>query len=69
MASIADANKKVLDFDGQLQSQKDFFPTLKLLDNDGKLLDKAAYKRSELTDEDLVAIMKKMLAKANMIGC
>ena len=61
MASIADANKKVLDFDGQLQAQDDFFPTLKLLDNDGKLLDKVAYKRSELTDEDLVEIMKRML--------
>ena len=61
MASIADANKKVLDFDEQLEAQDEFFPTLKLLDNDGKLLDKAAYKRSELTDEDLVEIMKKML--------
>lgn len=61
MASIVDDNMQVLDFAGQLQTQADYFKTLRVLDNDGTLLDEAAFARTELTDDDLKAIMKRML--------
>ncbi|MDR2660973.1 MAG: thiamine pyrophosphate-dependent dehydrogenase E1 component subunit alpha [Lactobacillaceae bacterium] len=54
-------NQKILDFNTQLQEQDSFFPVLSVLDNQGKIIDKEALKRAELSDEDLVNIIKRML--------
>ncbi|KRN76932.1 thiamine pyrophosphate-dependent dehydrogenase E1 component subunit alpha [Weissella minor] len=61
MATISDSNKKVLDFNYQLQAQDEAFPTLSVLDNDGNIVDEDALQRAELTDEQLVELMKRMV--------
>ncbi|WP_439425640.1 thiamine pyrophosphate-dependent dehydrogenase E1 component subunit alpha [Oenococcus alcoholitolerans] len=61
MASISDTNRKILDFPAQLKLQDELFPTLKVLDNEGNLLDPEAFKRSELSDDDLIELFKRML--------
>ncbi|MBM7617419.1 pyruvate dehydrogenase E1 component alpha subunit [Weissella uvarum] len=61
MATISDTNKKVLDFNYQLQAQDDAFPTLKVLDTDGNIIDEDALQRAGLTDEQLVDLMQRMI--------
>lgn len=61
MANITETNRQILDFDYQIQAQDEAFPTLQILNNAGEVVDAEALKRSELTDEDLVAIMQRMI--------
>ncbi|OFI47260.1 thiamine pyrophosphate-dependent enzyme [Floricoccus penangensis] len=52
---------EILDFRKQLEDQENEFPTLQVLDNDGKLVDKELFEESGITDEDLVNIMQRMI--------
>ncbi|GAK31239.1 acetoin dehydrogenase E1 component [Weissella oryzae SG25] len=59
--AITETNAKILDFAEQLVTQDKAFPVLQVLNNDGQIVDSDALSRSELTDEDLVQIMKNMV--------
>lgn len=61
MADITATNKQVLDFNHQLTAQADSFPTLSVLDNTGKIVDDEAFERAELSNEDLINIIKRMI--------
>ncbi len=61
MANITEKNAKILDFDYQLQQQDEAFPTLQLLNNDGKLIDEETFQQADISDEDLIAIMQRMI--------
>ncbi|MDC2815681.1 thiamine pyrophosphate-dependent dehydrogenase E1 component subunit alpha [Leuconostoc suionicum] len=61
MADITATNKQVLDFNHQLTTQADSFPTLSVLDNTGKIVDDEAFERAELSNEDLINIIKRMI--------
>ncbi|ARN63196.1 pyruvate dehydrogenase (acetyl-transferring) E1 component subunit alpha [Leuconostoc mesenteroides subsp. mesenteroides] len=61
MADITATNKKVLDFNHQLTAQADSFPTLSVLDNTGKIVDDEAFERAELSNEDLINIIKRII--------
>lgn len=61
MANTTEKNAKILDFDYQIQQQDEAFPTLQLLNNDGKLIDEETFKQADISDEDLIAIMKRMI--------
>ncbi|CAH1849955.1 thiamine pyrophosphate-dependent dehydrogenase E1 component subunit alpha [Convivina praedatoris] len=59
--TTTETNKKILDFDYQLQQQDESFPTLSVLNNEGEIVDEEALKRANLTNDDLVEIMKRMV--------
>jgi pyruvate dehydrogenase E1 component alpha subunit len=61
MAGVTDTNKKILDFNYQLQAQDEAFPTLQVLDNEGNIVDEDALKRADLSDDQLVELMKRMV--------
>ncbi|EJO02268.1 thiamine pyrophosphate-dependent dehydrogenase E1 component subunit alpha [Oenococcus oeni] len=61
MSNISKTNDQILDFDYQLKAQDDAFPTLKVLDNDGKIVDEKALERADLSDDDLINIFHNML--------
>lgn len=59
--AITKTNAQILDFMAQLVAQDEEFPMLQVLNNEGKVVDEDGLKRSELTDDDLVKIMKNMV--------
>ncbi|WP_187387495.1 thiamine pyrophosphate-dependent dehydrogenase E1 component subunit alpha [Weissella muntiaci] len=59
--AITKTNAQILDFTAQLVAQDEEFPMLQVLNNEGKVVDEDGLKRSELTDDDLVKIMKNMV--------
>lgn len=59
--AITKTNARILDFTAQLVAQDEEFPMLQVLNNEGKVVDEDGLKRSELTDDDLVKIMKNMV--------
>jgi len=61
MTDIAVANKKILDFDDQLQEQNDTFPTLQILNSNGEIIDDESLQRANLSSDDLINIMKRMI--------
>ncbi|TYC50810.1 thiamine pyrophosphate-dependent dehydrogenase E1 component subunit alpha [Weissella muntiaci] len=61
MMAITKTNAQILDFTAQLVAQDEEFPMLQVLNNEGKVVDEDGLKRSELTDDDLVKIMKNMV--------
>lgn len=61
MTDIAVANKKILDFDDQLQEQNDTFPTLQILNSSGEIIDDESLQRANLSSDDLINIMKRMI--------
>ncbi|WEV45113.1 thiamine pyrophosphate-dependent dehydrogenase E1 component subunit alpha [Streptococcaceae bacterium ESL0687] len=52
---------EILDFKKQLEAQDTEFPTLEVLNNDGKLVDQALFDDAGISDEDLVNIMQRMI--------
>jgi len=61
MADITVNNETILDFTKQLKAQNDMFPVLSILNNNGDIVDEEALKRADLSDDDLINIMKRML--------
>ena len=61
MSDITVTNEKILDFSGQLALQDETFPTLQILNPAGEIVDEAGLKRADLSSEDLVQIMQRML--------
>jgi len=61
MADITVNNETILDFTKQLKAQNDMFPVLSILNNNGDIVDEEALKRANLSDDDLINIMKRML--------
>lgn len=59
--AITKTNAQILDFTAQLVAQDEEFPMLQVLNNEGKVVDEDGLKRSELTGDDLVKIMKNMV--------
>lgn len=49
--AIKDDNKKILDFDLQMEDQDQSFPMLQVLNNDGEIVDEDALKRAGLSDD------------------
>ncbi len=54
-------SKKILDFAGQLVNQDTEFPTLEVLNNEGKIIDQAGYEAADLSSEELVQLMTEMV--------
>lgn len=52
---------KILDFKEQLELQDSAFPTLQILDENGKIVDEEGLKRADLSDQDLIELFKNML--------
>ena len=61
MSDITVTNEKILDFSGQLALQDETFPTLQILNPAGEIVDEAGLARADLSSEDLVQIMQRML--------
>lgn len=61
MSDITATNEKILDFNGQLALQDETFPTLQILNSAGEIVDEAGLKRADLSADDLVQIMQRML--------
>ncbi|WP_267667042.1 thiamine pyrophosphate-dependent enzyme [Leuconostoc gelidum] len=61
MRDVVVANKEILDFDNQMQIQDDVFPVLHILDSNGEIVDSESLQRAQLTEEDFINIMKRML--------
>ena len=61
MSDITVTNEKILDFSGQLTLQDETFPTLQILNQDGEIMDQTGLERANLSSEDLVQIMQRML--------
>ncbi|MGO3365143.1 MAG: thiamine pyrophosphate-dependent enzyme, partial [Leuconostoc falkenbergense] len=61
MSNLTATNQQILDFQAQLEAQDTSFPMLSVLNNDGQIVDEEALKRADLSDEDLVNIIKRML--------
>ncbi|WP_312040894.1 thiamine pyrophosphate-dependent dehydrogenase E1 component subunit alpha [Leuconostoc lactis] len=61
MSDITVTNEKILDFSGQLALQDETFPTLQILNSAGEIVDEAGLARADLSSEDLVQIMQRML--------
>ena len=61
MADITVNNETILDFTKQLKAQNDMFPVLSILNNNGDIVDEEALKRADLSDDDMINIMKRML--------
>lgn len=61
MSDITATNEKILDFNGQLALQDETFPTLHILNSAGEIVDEAGLKRADLSADDLVQIMQRML--------
>lgn len=61
MSDITVTNEKILDFSGQLALQDETFPTLQILNPVGEIVDEAGLARADLSSEDLVQIMQRML--------
>ena len=61
MSDITTTNEKILDFNGQLALQDETFPTLQILNSAGEIVDEAGLKRADLSTDDLVQIMQRML--------
>ncbi len=59
--AIKDDNKKILDFDLQMEDQDQSFPMLQVLNNDGEIVDEDALKRAGLSDDQMVELMKQMV--------
>lgn len=59
--ALTDDNKQVLDFNLQLERQDTSFPMLQVLNNDGEIVDADALKRADLSDDQLVELMKQMV--------
>lgn len=59
--AIKDDNKKILDFDLQMEDQDQCFPMLQVLNNDGEIVDEDALKRAGLSDDQMVELMKQMV--------
>jgi len=54
-------SEQILDFKAQLAQQDSQFPTLQVLNNDGKIVDEAGLKEANLSDEELVTLMTQMV--------
>lgn len=61
MSDITVTNEKILDFSGQLALQDETFPTLQILNPASEIVDEAGLARADLSSEDLVQIMQRML--------
>lgn len=61
MSDITVTNEKILDFSSQLALQDETFPTLQILNPAGEIVDEAGLARADLSSEDLVQIMQRML--------
>lgn len=61
MSDLTAKNQQILDFQAQLEAQDTSFPMLSVLNNDGQIVDEEALKRANLSDDDLVNIIKRML--------
>ena len=61
MSDITVTNEKILDFSAQLALQDETFPTLQILNPAGEIVDEAGLARADLSSEDLVQIMQRML--------